>query len=245
MPILNAHGKAEIERAAEWCRRKWDLALDTPIKNTVRVIEKAGVPVARFGDAGEKVDAFSRAGEPSIVVLTTKPASKCRSDLAHECAHLVLHRNKPTGTPESEQEADYFARAFLLPRDGFRRDFPRPFSGGWEILFELKRRWKVSVADIIRRANDLLLINGVQYLRLYKELSRQGWLKAEPYEFEYEAPELLPIAFRQLKESKGIEHSDLARMLGWTQDTLIDITGVPDEPKSQRNNLRTLPFARH
>jgi Zn-dependent peptidase ImmA (M78 family)/transcriptional regulator with XRE-family HTH domain len=238
MPILNASGKAEVERAVERCRNRWGLGLDTPIQNMVRIVEKAGVPVTRFGDVGEKVDAFSRAGQPSIVVLNSKPASRCRRDLAHECAHLVLHRNKPTGTPDIEREADHFARAFLLPRDGFRREFPRaPYSGIWEALFRLKIRWRVSLADLILRAADLSLINGVQYLRLYKELSKQGWLKAEPHEFEGESPEILPAVFEQLKAS------DVAYDLGWSLATLAEITGVPLEAKS-RANVRNLPFAK-
>jgi Zn-dependent peptidase ImmA (M78 family)/transcriptional regulator with XRE-family HTH domain len=244
MPVLNATGKAEVERAVEWCRNRWSLGLDTPIKNMVRIVEKAGVPVACFGDVGEKVDAFSRAGQPSIVVLSNKSASRCRRDLAHEIAHLVLHRNRPTGTPDTEREADHFARAFLLPRDGFRREFPRPpFSGIWEALFQLKIRWRASLADLILRAADLSLINGVQYLRLYKELSKQGWLKAEPYEFDSESPEILPAVFAQLKASKGVDRSDVARNLGWNPMTLVEITGVPLESKP-RTNILTLPFGK-
>jgi Zn-dependent peptidase ImmA (M78 family)/transcriptional regulator with XRE-family HTH domain len=243
MPILNTTSRAEIERAAERCRLEWGLGLDTPISNMVRVLEyKAGVPVAQFGDVGEKVDAFSRAGNPSVVVLSIKPASRCRLDLAHECAHLVLHRDKLTGTPEVEREADHFARALLLPRTGFRREFPHSLAGIWEVLFRLKPRWRASLADMILRANDLSLINGVQYLRLYKELSRQGWLKTEPFEFEPEAPQILPTVFEELKTSKGINHTDIAHVLGWTPETLVKITSVPNEPRNT-TNVRTLRFA--
>jgi Zn-dependent peptidase ImmA (M78 family) len=157
---------------------------------------------------------------------------------------LVLHRNKPTGTPEIEREADYFARAFLLPRAAFRREYPHSGKSNWEFLFQLKRRWRASVADMIQRASDLSLINGVEHLRLYKELSRQGWLKAEPYEFEHEPPEILPTAFKQLKTAKGIDHSNVARVLGWTHETLLEITNVPVESPSPRAVVRTLPLGR-
>src|SRR5260370_25012247 len=171
---------------------------EAPIKTSVRVIERAGVPVGRFGRISRKVDAFSRAGQARVVVLSNKSPSNCRFDLAHECAHLVLHRNKPTGTPEVEREADYFARALLLPRAAFRREYPHSVSGSWEVLFQLKRRWRASLVDMIQRASDLSLINGVEHLRLYKELSRQGWLKAEPYEFDHESPEILPTTFQNM-----------------------------------------------
>jgi Zn-dependent peptidase ImmA (M78 family)/transcriptional regulator with XRE-family HTH domain len=230
IPALNSTTRSEIERAAEHCRMAWGLGLDAPISNVVHVVEyKAGVPVAHFGDVGEKVDAFSRAGQPTVVVLSSKPASRCRLDLAHECAHLVLHRNRLTGTPEIEREADQFARALLLPRNGFRREFPRSLVGVWEILFRLKIRWKASLADMIQRASELSLINGVQYLRLYKELSRQGWLKVEPFEFDSEASEILPTVFEELKKTKSVTHSDIAHVLGWTPATLAQITGVTNE----------------
>jgi Zn-dependent peptidase ImmA (M78 family)/transcriptional regulator with XRE-family HTH domain len=250
IPVIDASSRDAIERAAERCRMTWGFGLDTPIGNMVRVVEKAGVPVARFGDVGEKVDAFSRAGMPSIVVLSNKAASKCRCDLAHETAHLVLHRDKVTGIPEVEREAERFGRALLLPRAAFGREFLREFphthSGDWEPLFRLKRRWKVSVADMILRANDLGIINKVQYLRLYKELSRKGWLKAEPCEFEREAPEILPTVFSELK-SQGIDHADIARTLGWKPETLTEITGVSCEqarPPEARGSARILQLGK-
>ena len=215
--------------------------------NMVRVLECAGVPVARFGDVSEKVDAFSRAGKPSVVVLSHKAPSRCRRDLAHELGHLVLHRGMPTGTPEMESEADRFARAFLMPRAGFHRDFPQSLTGKWDVLFQLKRRWRASLADIIQRANDVSLINGVQKLRLYKELSRQGWLKAEPYEFDREEPEIVPQVFAQLKQSKNLEHSQVAHALGWTPQTLTEITGIGDEPRrtqTAKNNVHVLTIGR-
>jgi Zn-dependent peptidase ImmA (M78 family)/transcriptional regulator with XRE-family HTH domain len=233
IPSLNPTTRSEIERAADRCRMEWGLGLDTPISNFVHVVEyKAGIPIACFGDVGEKVDAFSRAGQPSVIILNKKPASRCRLDLAHDYAHLVLHRNRLTGTPEIEREADHFARALLLPRAGFRREFPHSLVGVWETLFRLKPRWRVSLADMLQRANELSLINGVQYLRLYKELSRQGWLKTEPFEFDSEAPEILPTVFEELKRTKSITHHDVAHVLGWTPETLIHITGVPNEVKS-------------
>ena len=123
LPKLCASNAEEIERAAEHCRLHWGLGLDVPIKNVVRVMERAGVPVTKCPGIGEKVDAFSRAGAPSVLVLTDKPASRCRYDVAHECGHLVLHQGTPTGTADTERAANRFAAALLLPRAGFPREF--------------------------------------------------------------------------------------------------------------------------
>jgi Zn-dependent peptidase ImmA (M78 family)/transcriptional regulator with XRE-family HTH domain len=226
IPQLHASNAEEIERAAERCRLHWGLGLDVPIKNVVRVMERAGVAVTKCPSIGEKVDAFSRAGEPSVLVLTDKPASRCRYDVAHECGHLVLHQGQPTGTLDTEGAANRFAAALLLPRCGFSREFASSRRTSWEVLFRLKTRWRVSLAAIIRRAAELSLIGGAEYLRLYKELSARGWLKHEPYEFEHEPPEILPRCFDLLHKNFGLGADDVARVLGWQPVTFSAITGL-------------------
>jgi putative SOS response-associated peptidase YedK len=64
IPQVRASNQEEIERAAERCRMHWGLGLDVPIKNVVRVMERAGVAITRCPGIGEKVDAFSRFGIP-------------------------------------------------------------------------------------------------------------------------------------------------------------------------------------
>jgi Zn-dependent peptidase ImmA (M78 family)/transcriptional regulator with XRE-family HTH domain len=243
VPHIRVSALEEIERAAEHCRMHWGLGLDLPIKNVVRVMERAGVPVTKCPGIGAKVDAFSRAGEPSVLVLTEKPASRCRYDVAHECGHLVLHHGEPTGTADVEAEANRFAAALLLPRAGFAREFPQARHRGWEGLFRVKQRWRVSLAAIIRRAAELSLIGGAEYLRLYKELSARGWLKHEPHEFEHELPEILPRALDLLRESFGLERKEVAHVLGWRSATFAAITGLEQSP--MENSLgqgRLLPL---
>ena len=243
VPRIRASRPEEIEQAAERCRMHWGLGLDPPIKNVVRVMERAGVPVTKCPGIGAKVDAFSRAGDPSVLVLTEKPASRCRYDVAHECGHLVLHDCEPTGTADAEAEANRFAAALLLPRAGFAREFPQARPGGWEGLFRLKQRWRVSLAAIIRRAAELSLIGEAEYMRRYKELSARGWLRHEPHEFEHEAPEILPRALDLLHESCGLTRKDVARVLGWRSATFAAITGLePSTVESSPGQGRLLPL---
>jgi Zn-dependent peptidase ImmA (M78 family) len=226
LPQLRASSEEEIEHAAEHCRIYWGLGRDVPIKNVVRVMERAGVAVTKCPGIGEKVDAFSRAGEPSVLVLTDKAASRCRYDVAHECGHLVLHQGKPTGTADTEGAANRFAAALLLPRAGLPREFLSSRRTSWEVLFRLKTRWRVSVAALIQRAAELSLIGGAEYLRLYKELSARGWLKHEPHEFEHEPAEILPRCFELLHKNFGLGADDIARALGWKPVTFAAITGL-------------------
>ncbi len=156
----------EIERAAERCRMQWGVGLDLPITNMTRALESlAGIPVARLPGIGHKVDAFSRPGTPSLIVLNKCAPSRSRFDLAHECGHLILHRGKTTGTPEKEAEANHFAGALLLPRVAFTREFPREGrSGILETLLRLKRRWGASVGqslDVVLSLDLLTLFNTV------------------------------------------------------------------------------------
>jgi Zn-dependent peptidase ImmA (M78 family)/DNA-binding XRE family transcriptional regulator len=245
IPTMKVGSREEIERAAERCRMQWGLGLDVPITNMVRLTESiAGVAVAQFDEITHKVDAFSRAGNPSVVILNKKSPSRCRFDLAHECGHLVLHFGKPTGSHEMERQADLFASALLLPRAGFVREFPRTLYAIWDALFRLKARWRVSLAALIHRAADLSLVDAVQYRRLYKQLSARNWLKHEPHEFDPEEPEIIPLVFEALRDHHGLKPSELANELGWKLRTLQKITGVviePPEPKPQKTNVLVFP----
>lgn len=228
VPEIRTSSAEEIERAAEQCRLKWDLGRDLPIVNMVRVLEHAGVVVTNFHADAEKIDAFSRHGPRPIVVLTTDKDSASRSvfDTAHECGHLVMHTGMETGSAEREGEADRFASAFLLPRAGFVREFPRSPRLDWTALFAMKRRWHVSVAAIVRRARDLHLIDGELYQRAYKNIHARGWHRGEPEEFERDPPELLQEAFDALEEATEETPRDVARALHLRPATFERVTGL-------------------
>ncbi len=224
LPNIPAGSASEIEVIANKCRIQWQLKLDLPIGDMVRVAESAGVPVAKFRGLGEKIDSFSRHGDRSVIVLTDKPPSRCRWDVAHELGHLVLHQNVPTGSKETEAQADKFAASLLMPRR-FLHEFPRNLHGIWDRLFQLKKTWMVSLAAMIRKAYEHGLINPAQYLRLYKELSARGWLKSEPFEFPQEKPQVISLAFDVLSRAHQIDHRAAQEVLGWAPATFEKITG--------------------
>jgi Zn-dependent peptidase ImmA (M78 family) len=226
LPTIRVANRDQIEHAAERCRMLWALGRDVPIKNVARVLENAGVAITRFEGLSEKVDAFSRIGQPSVIVLNDKTPSRSRWDLAHECGHLVMHGGMSAETVEAEQEAHSFAGAFLMPRAGFVREFPRARRIDWEALFRLKRRWRVSLAALVRRAYDLDLIDALRYRQAYKYMSMHGWLKDEPEEVEPEPPELIDVAFRELRQTFGITPAEVAKSLYWNRETFVTVTGI-------------------
>lgn len=181
----------DIERIAEETRRAWQLGMSGPITNMVRVAENAGIIVAYFKEISEKIDAFSMHGRRPIIIRNPHKESVCRMrfDIAHECGHLVMHQGMVTGDKKTEDEANRFASAFLLPRAAFLKEFPRSNKFQWPALFKLKLRWKVSVAAIIRRAYDLNIIDAAAYRRANVYLSKTGQSKKEKYD---DRPDLIP-----------------------------------------------------
>ncbi len=233
VPTGRVQGLEQIEVAAERCRMQWGLGRDLPIKNLTRAIERAGVVVTRFEGASAKIDAFSRAGKRSVVILNTEKdaPSRTRFDLAHETGHLVMHGGLTTGDSDTEKEADRFASALLLPRAGYVREFPRGDRIDWPALLRLKKRWGASVSAQIRRAYDLRLIDAAQYQRAYKYIAAKGWLKGEPDEPEVEQPEIVNLSLTEIERHFGMPPVEISRRLNWRRPVFERVAGVafPDE----------------
>ena len=125
VPHVPARSINDVEKAAEECRRHWKINLDGPIKNVGRLLERSGVIIVNHLVKSPKIDAFSRYGKTSVIFLNRSIPSPSRwhFDIAHECGHLVLHPGIPTGTIETEAEADRFASAFLMPKASFSQSF--------------------------------------------------------------------------------------------------------------------------
>lgn len=236
LPHLPAGNDPEaIEAAAEKCRAHWGLGLDTPIMHVGRVLEHAGVVIVPHLVQSSKVDAFSRYGRICVIFLNQMVSSTSRwnFDIAHECGHLVMHPGIPTGTVETEKAADRFASAFLLPRRAFSREFGRgPLS--WKRVFELKRRWFTSAAAIVRRAYDLGLISAVEYRHGYQYMSAKGWTKGEPYEPQFQEPELLAMGLSALGNKVDLTLDRLCNDLMFTPETFKDVTGVAILPAGKK-----------
>jgi Zn-dependent peptidase ImmA (M78 family)/transcriptional regulator with XRE-family HTH domain len=242
IPDIHAESTQEIESAAQACRQFWNLGENAPISSMVRLVENAGVLVVRLQENSRDVDAFSRFGSTAVIVLNDdkKSASRSRFDVAHELGHLVIHRGKQTGDPASEGQANRFASALLLPRDGFYRAFRQVPGFSWPHLFEMKRRWKVSVAAIVRRAYDLDLLLASDYRRAYKYIHAKGWHLGEPHEPPIEEPELLRLALDAYMKESGQTARELARSLGWPSVLLQQLTDVRMPPPPTPANVKPL-----
>lgn len=219
----------DIERAAEKCRQHWHLGLSGPITSMTRVVENAGAVVTHFGTLSEKVDALSISRRRPIILLNSTKESACRHrfDLAHECGHIVMHQGIVTGDRTTEEQANRFASAFLLPRIAFAREFPRGDILRWNELFALKLRWKVSVRAIIRRAFDLRLIDAAKYRRANIHLMKSGQSRREQHDDQIpiELPELLETALSTLETKRPGSLVEVAFDMGLASGAYERLTG--------------------
>ena len=181
----------EIEGLAAGLRRGWSLGLG-PIPKLITLFESRGVLAFRLFSGCDRVDAFSfwSRERPFIFLNIDKDsASRSRFDAAHELGHLLMHADCSPGDKLQEIQAHKFASAFLMPKETIERELPRRVI--WPHFLELKRRWGVSVAALLRRAVDLGVISGESFRRANRQLSAKGWKTEEPSEPAPEVPELI------------------------------------------------------
>ena len=231
----------EIELAVEACRKEWELGINTPISNITRVLENVGVVITEFQGVSEKVDALSFNRKYPILIRNGEKGSSCRIrfDLAHECGHLVLHNGVETGDRVTESEADKFASAFLFPRVAFIKEFP-DFKGrnlNWNVIYNLKVRWGMSVKALLYRAHQLNLITAQQYRSANVRLNKTKQTKSEKLDESVlkEEPEMLIKALNIINSEIGISFEQISKSLDISPNMLSIITGIPFEETSLSN----------
>lgn len=177
---------------AEQIRAVWCLGQE-PIENIISVVEQHGIPVTTFKTSTDDIDAFSEilltGGAPTFLIAYSSnktSAARIHFDIAHELGHIFLHEWSEDIEVLSrdefkarEQQANDFAAAFLLPAEAFIQDVK---SNPLSLVYykQLKRKWKVSIAAMIRRARDLNVITTNDYQNLIRSMQRRGQRKEEP-----------------------------------------------------------------
>ncbi len=181
---------------ATQARSSLGLSPDNPIDNLMQALESKGVVVFALPLLLAEVDAFSIwAGNDQrrpIIALAKniQYGDRLRFNLAHELGHLVMHQAMTGAISKIENEANEFAHEFLTPRDIINTEITKPVT--ITSLIPLKKRWKVSIQFLIRRAYMLNKINPDQYRNLMIQLSSQpGGKKNEPLKIVPEKPRLL------------------------------------------------------
>lgn len=227
----------DIEQAAVKVRNSWGLGLG-PIDNILYLFEAKGILIFRLLNNSKKVDAFSHwhGGRPFVFLNAEKGSgSRSRYDAAHELGHLIMHPDYLPGDRTHESQADRFASAFLMPRETFMRECPKRLI--WPIFIELKKRWKVSLAALVRRAKDLGNISEDTYRRANVQINQKGWKTKEPYEFPTEQPTVFPQSI-ELLAKEGWSLSTIAEKLSISEIDLRNLIYADSiEQNCQRNSI--------
>lgn len=196
----------------------------------VRALENAGVITLNFSDVSEKVDALSIFRKRPIIIYNLEKSScRIRFDLAHECAHLVLHKGIETGDHQTESEADFFASCFLLPKESLFKEYSARHTKkiDWNQIKDIKIKWGISSRAIIFKLNQYEIINPSQFRSANVTFSKTGQTKSEYYDDQVpvEKPELLNNSLSLLSDTFGSNLGGLISDLGITKKLLHNLTG--------------------
>lgn len=199
---LNENELVGPREAARHLRKQWGLA-PGPVTNLVEAAESAGALIVLRDLESDLLDAVSQQteGEPPLFLVNNRaPGDRCRFSVAHEIGHLIMHV-EPGAGPEQEKQADDFAAEFLMPGKDIRSDF----SGEVTIskLADLKRKWKVSMAALLRRAKSLGVITDWRYRTITIEMSTLGYRTSEPIDIPLEQPCRVPRLLETLRTEHG------------------------------------------
>lgn len=207
--IVDAEGKVDIEKIALKIRAEMELGLE-PIEDIVEIAELMGFTVISLTYSEEKVDAFSSMntinGKEYFVIVTGDSGSFYRQQfsIAHEIGHWALHQGIDPQELDKEEykvmenEANKFSSYFLLPAETFGEELKLKIVDDIDTYFNMKKKWRVSMAAMIKRARDLQIISVDQEIKLYKQMHYRNWRNPEPFDLETKVTE--PVAFKQSLE---------------------------------------------
>lgn len=218
---LTINNLEDVEKAAETLRKIWNLGTD-PIPSMAELLEEKGIKVIAL-DLPEKVSgskAFVKRVPqdrvPVVVVNQNHNGERQRFTLAHELAHLVLRFTAMSDLDE-EKAANHFAGAFLMAKEMMLRLLGanrKSISLGE--LAELKKIFKVSIAALVVRCNQLGIVSKAVYGRLFGEIKTLGWNSQssnEPNRFDPEVPQRMErLCLRAVSEGL-ISESRAAELL--------------------------------
>jgi len=168
----------DTETAAEKIRKEWKLGEDA-LPSVVEVLESKGTKVYEI-EAPQHFNGFAgwTDGHPVIVLAKWLNCDIPRKRLTalHELGHILLRTRVDLSHKEMEHYCYRFAGAMLIPHKVFKADW-----GGFrhrvslEELIDLKRRYGISIAAIMYRANDLGLVDKALYDHFQIVRKKKGW----------------------------------------------------------------------
>ena len=237
-----------IVDGAELCRRKLGLKPSEPIHDICGLLEHAGVKVLSIPMASDGFFCLSvgeQDGGPAVVVNVWERISVERRifSAAHELGHLMLHLDafdvtRTEEDKEEERDADLFAGHFLLPDEGFRKEWNEASGLHWvDRVFKVKRIFRVSYKTVLFRLVEHSAVDSSVWMRFQQayqqKFSRKLPFKEEPMAIESAEPfglqrfdfseDRFSRLTRDAVEKDKISLSRGAEMLGIGTETMQDL----------------------
>lgn len=185
-----------------------------PIPNLIKLLEDNGVIVIKMDFGTDKIDGLTTitaSNRKVMFINELMPNDRIRFSVAHELGHLVMHiARSPRSEDTVEDEADSFASQFLMPESEIKQFL---FNLNLQTLAQLKRRWRVSMRALIRRAKDLDTITKDEYRKFQIVFSKKGYNRNEPIMLPIETPTLFDETLNLYKSELGYNDEDLMRIM--------------------------------
>lgn len=174
------------EDAAQQLRDKWGFG-DAPIENLTQSAEAKGVVIIYQELLTKQFDGLAgKLGDntPVVVINAKVDTDRRRFSLAHELGHLVMELPSELSNEKKEKLAHRFAAALLVPKDVALRELGENRNTiSFAELGSLKRRYGLSMQGWVYRASDLGIFTSGLARAFWREVSRRGWKKTEPFDF--------------------------------------------------------------
>ncbi len=224
----------DIEEIAIATRRHFRLG-DGPISNLTLLLENHGILIA-FKKLNKNLSGLSQwyDDRPFVLIEPAKSASRTRYSLSHELGHIILHQ-QITSDAEIfdkatfkliEEQANYFAGAFMLPESTLAREV---YGTDWDSMIELKSRWKMSIAALAMRLNNINIISDYQKTRIFRDLGSHNARTHEPLDnvIEQDSPRMIKRVAELLNDEGLVMMSDIPNIAPISVELLSELTQIP------------------
>jgi len=160
----------EIINATKLCRAALKLKPDEPIHNICGLLEHAGIKIYTVSSASDGFFGLSvgkEDGGPAIAVNTWERISVERRifSAVHELGHLILHNgafdvSETKEKEDEERQADLFAGHFLMPDEGFCKEWNEAAGLHFvDRVLKVKRIFHVSYLTVLVRLKEYKVVD--------------------------------------------------------------------------------------
>lgn len=188
---IDVSSRAEVEQVAQRLREVLKLG-SNPILNVIALLESLGIKCFQltaselFDGLTATIDNDAVDGEHiGVVINTLFDEVRQRFTACHELAHRILRFSPLLSERDIENLCHAFAGALLLPREQMINILTaRRREVTIKELVSIKERFGVSIQAVLRRAKDLDIISDSTYTGLSIYITKKGWRKDEPGQYE-------------------------------------------------------------